>query len=304
MERAERWLRRYGRPLEAALWDFHFCGGSKEQVLRCLAAFQNEDGGFGHGLEPDCWLPKSSPIASWMAGQILVEIQAEPAEPVVRRLSDYLLSAEQVEPGMWPTVLPENNDHPHAIWWEWREDAQKEWMFNPSVELAAFLIVWSSSQGPEAALGWESLKPAVEYLLAADSVEWHCLRNYWQCLKLLQPYKKQFEAEVGYSYAEVEEKAKSLVRATIDRDAASWGHSYKPQPVEFVKSPADPLYGELRPLVEENLRFFLESRSDWGIWDITWGWGQCPEEFSVARRYWQGILAVERYKVLRAFGWV
>lgn len=44
MERAQAWLKRYGRPLEMALWDFHFAGGSKENVIRYLSAFQNEDG--------------------------------------------------------------------------------------------------------------------------------------------------------------------------------------------------------------------------------------------------------------------
>src|SRR5690554_2621523 len=104
MERAYAWLRRYGRPLELALWEYFFSGGPKENVLRCLAAFQNADGGFGHGLEPDFWLPRSSPMASWMAGQILVDIQADPEEGIVRRLRDYLLGAKQVQPGMWPSV--------------------------------------------------------------------------------------------------------------------------------------------------------------------------------------------------------
>ena len=62
------------------------------------------------------------------------------------------------------------------------------------------------------------------------------------------------------------------------------------------------LYSELKPLVEENLRFFLSSRDKWGIWGITWGWADYPSEFAIASRYWQGIRAVERYKTLRAFG--
>lgn len=47
MERAYAWLRRYGRPLELALWEYFFSGGPKENVLRCLAAFQNADGDSG-----------------------------------------------------------------------------------------------------------------------------------------------------------------------------------------------------------------------------------------------------------------
>lgn len=304
MQRAQLWLRRYGRPLEMALWDFHFAGGSRQNVLRYLCAFQNEDGGFGHGLEPDFWLPQSSPMASWMAGQILVEIQAPPSEPIVQRLVNYLMNADQVQPGMWPSVLPETSAYPHAVWWAWNADAQQEWLYNPSVELAAFLIYWTGEEGAAAELGWASLRAAVGHLLQADSVEWHGLRNYWQALKLLRPFQDRFRAEVGYAYSVVEQKAKSLILAVVDRDVHNWGRGYKPLPLDFVKDPGDPLYPELKLLVADNLRFYLQSRTDCGIWDITWNWGQYPEEFAVARRYWQGILAVERYKVLKAFGWI
>ena len=304
MERAEKWLRRYGRPLELALWEYHLGGGSKERVIQYLSAFQNEDGGFGHGLEADFWLPQSSPIASWMAGQILVEIQAGPEDYIVRRLMDYLMATEQVQPGMWPTVLPENNNYPHAPWWEWTPDAQKDWMFNPSVELAAFLIHWSGSQGLEAALGWMSLRHAFEYLMDADSVEWHGMKNFWQCLKLLRPFQDRFPEEVGFSFAQLEQKARTLILDVISREISGGGITYQPLPLDFVKDPADPLYEELKPLVEENLRVYWESRSEWGIWDITWGWADYPQEFAVARRYWQGILAVDRYKLFKAFGWI
>jgi hypothetical protein len=302
MERAQAWLKRYGRPLEMALWDFHFAGGSKENVIRYLSAFQNEDGGFGHGLEPDFWLPKSSPMASWMAGQILVEIKADLSDKIVERLIQYLMTCEQVLPGMWPTVLPENNDYPHAPWWHWSEEAQTTWMFNPSVELAAFLVYWSPPYSREAALGWQSLVPAVKYIMQVDGVDWHELRNFWQCLKLLRHHEGRFTAQFGYTFSEVESRLKGLILETVDGEPVGWAGAYKPLPLEFVKDASDPLYSELKPLVEENLRFFLSSRDKWGIWGITWGWADYPSEFAIASRYWQGIRAVERYKTLRAFG--
>ena len=101
MERAQAWLKRYGRPLEMALWDFHFAGGSKENVIRYLSAFQNEDGVSAMGWNRISG-PKSSPMASWMAGQILVEIKADLSDEIVERLIQYLMTCEQVLPGMWP----------------------------------------------------------------------------------------------------------------------------------------------------------------------------------------------------------
>ena len=50
-EKARRFMYRSARPVELARWQYHFEQGSKENVLKALAAYQNEDGGFGHGLE-------------------------------------------------------------------------------------------------------------------------------------------------------------------------------------------------------------------------------------------------------------
>jgi hypothetical protein len=52
-EHSSRWIKRNARPLEVARWEYHFEGGSKENILSFLSAFQNEDGGFGNGIEPD-----------------------------------------------------------------------------------------------------------------------------------------------------------------------------------------------------------------------------------------------------------
>ena len=57
------WIYRNARPLELALWQFDFENGSPERVADMLRFYQNEDGGFGNGVEPDSWNPESSPYA-------------------------------------------------------------------------------------------------------------------------------------------------------------------------------------------------------------------------------------------------
>lgn len=52
-ERARRFVYRNARPLDLARWKYHFENGSEQEVLAALSAYQNEDGGFGHGLEED-----------------------------------------------------------------------------------------------------------------------------------------------------------------------------------------------------------------------------------------------------------
>ena len=57
LRRAEAFIRGNGRELEKSLFDFYFSGGNKAGVIQSLKSFQNEDGGFGRGLEPDFRMP-------------------------------------------------------------------------------------------------------------------------------------------------------------------------------------------------------------------------------------------------------
>ena len=56
------WMKRNARPLECVRWAYLFEEGSREDVIKMLSAFQNDAGGFGHGLEPDSMLPDSNAV--------------------------------------------------------------------------------------------------------------------------------------------------------------------------------------------------------------------------------------------------
>ena len=73
-----------------------FENGSKEEVLKALSVYQNEDGGFGSALEPDCWNPNSAPVQTWVATEIIREIELDDQEdqehPVIQGILKYLSS--------------------------------------------------------------------------------------------------------------------------------------------------------------------------------------------------------------------
>ena len=60
-EKAKSFIDRHARPLDLARWQYHFENGTRDAVLDALKDYQNDDGGFGHGLEADCLNPNSSP---------------------------------------------------------------------------------------------------------------------------------------------------------------------------------------------------------------------------------------------------
>ena len=82
--RAREFLLQRARPLERALFRFHFENAPAAEVRRALAAFQNEDGGFGRALEPDFRLPASSAIATSLAFRHLREAMVPARDPMVR----------------------------------------------------------------------------------------------------------------------------------------------------------------------------------------------------------------------------
>ena len=60
-----------------ARWNYLFENGSKEDVASVLKTYQNDDGGFANALEPDCWNINSTPLQTWVATQIIKEINLD-----------------------------------------------------------------------------------------------------------------------------------------------------------------------------------------------------------------------------------
>jgi len=61
-EKARQFIYRQGDLLTRRRFAFHFEQGSNQPVLQALACYQNDDGGFGNGLELDITCPESSGI--------------------------------------------------------------------------------------------------------------------------------------------------------------------------------------------------------------------------------------------------
>jgi hypothetical protein len=88
-----------------------------------------------------------------------------------------------------------------------------------------------------------------------------------------------------------------------NKDVSSLDSSYEPLPLNFEDAPSHPLCEKLGQLVEKNLEFYRNQMTEKGVWEVPWSWGTYPEEFKVAEVEWKGILAVTRYKQLKAFGY-
>ena len=86
IDKAREFVTSNARLLERRLFGFHFEHGPASGVVEVLTSYQNPDGGFGWGLEPDKRDPASQPQDAQFALEVLDAVGAANSEPV-RRLA-------------------------------------------------------------------------------------------------------------------------------------------------------------------------------------------------------------------------
>ncbi|MGJ5694329.1 hypothetical protein ACM6RM_14275, partial [Streptomyces pratensis] len=100
------------RVLEQRRFAHLFLDGSADAVETAPAAYLNEDGGYGHALEPDLRGPVSQPTHTAHALSVLDSI-GRCAGPRVERVCRYLTGVSTKE-GALPAVLPSQRGYPAA----------------------------------------------------------------------------------------------------------------------------------------------------------------------------------------------
>jgi hypothetical protein len=92
-----------------------FADGPTEPVVAALAAYRNDDGGFGHALEPDLRCPQSQPGPTLYALEMLHEAGRLDGE-LAGGAGAWFASISDGE-GAIPSVVPGFERYPHAPWW-------------------------------------------------------------------------------------------------------------------------------------------------------------------------------------------
>jgi hypothetical protein len=135
------WMYRNARQIELSIWRYHFENGNTEDVLSSLSVYQNDDGGFGHGLEPDSWNPNSSPYTTLTAINILNSINFnDNHHPIIQGIFKFLERKIYCSENGWDFNIPSNNDYAHAPWWTYNEEANKVEGIGVTAGIASFIL--------------------------------------------------------------------------------------------------------------------------------------------------------------------
>ncbi|MBR6752593.1 MAG: hypothetical protein IKM05_01010 [Clostridia bacterium] len=297
-EKARKFMYRSARPIELARWQYHFENGSKENVLTALAAFQNEDGGFGHGLEADSMNPHSSPITTWNACMILREIDwQEKSHPIVQGILRYLGSGKDFseEHQQWMNTIPSNNDYPHAIWWGFKDES--DYKYNPTAMLAGFILKFCEQGTVLYEKGVRIAKEAVAWFMEkvpqVDRHETACFVTLYEYLKETEPDIVDMEA---LAFA-----LKTQVNANITRDTEKWQTEYVDKPSAFFIVPGSMFYEDNKEIASFECEFIQQTQLADGSFRVNWQWWNEYKEFEASKWVWKCVITLENMRYIKAF---
>ncbi|MEX0761833.1 MAG: hypothetical protein WD208_09520 [Dehalococcoidia bacterium] len=294
---AKSFIEDKARTVDIALFRHEFENGEPGAVEDALSVYQNDDGGFGHGIEPDFRTPASTPIATTVGLQHASEAGLTAESPVVQGAIRYLAETfDAMIPG-WPLVTPAMDDAPHAPWWNYahegmhRGEDPAEWG-NPNAEIAGYLLDYPTLV-PDGLTG-TVLELVAENILSqpVNDIQMYVLLCYGRLL----------EHPGLPDRGRMLDKALSATRAAVDHTPEAWsGHSFKP--LWAAPTPASPLAPAVEDVIDANLDYEIEEQRADGSWLPNWNWGgHYPEAWEQASVEWAGRLTTATLRSLRAYG--
>ncbi len=279
MDAARAFLVSNARVLDRRRYERLFEGGPAEPVRDAIAAYRNDDGGFGHALEPDGRTPASQPIAIELALRTMNETDVWDAD-LVAGACDWLERNAPAAGGV-TGVHPSIADWPHAPWLE--PDAGSP----PSLittGLISGLLHARAAQHP--------------WLDRATTLMWE------RIAELADPGPYQLHGVVAFlEHVPDRERAlaawsdvEPLIREVVTLDPAAPGEvhgplAFAPEPDSLARRMFD------GATIEAHLDHLAGAQLEDGGWTFNWlAWSP------VAERDWRGSVTVDALRMLRANG--
>jgi len=293
-EQARQSITKYGRPLEKAIFNKYFSQGSEQEILNELKKFQNEDGGFGHGIESDFRLPLSTSMATSIGLRILSDIEeTDESSQMIKSALGYLETSFDKKRNGWFAVNKEVNNYPHAFWWHFNEESNvsiidRNWG-NPSAEIIAYLYKYRHY------VQTLDIEGLVEYAINQIEIkqEFNSENEIFCYIKLYEVLPKKFKERL-------ENRIVFAIKQVIVYDEHEW-HRYVPRPIEFVKKIDSNKFGILVSKLNDNLNFVIEELELNGKMNPPWDKSYYEGDLKQAYNEWIGVLTLKALITLDRF---
>jgi len=276
---AAEFMAGHARVLDRRVFQRLFQGGAPEPVRDAVAAYRNDDGGFGHALEPDLRAAASQPAAVEMALRIMDAADAWD-EQLVRDAIDWLTSIAPSEGGA-TFVLPTLSQGPHAPWWVPAEGNPVSLIQTGQI---AGVLYARGFNHPWRDGATEVMWRGIDHITEPNAYE------MFGVLAFLQHVPDRPRAENALQ--RIGRSLRDLV--TLDPNAEGETHS----PLDFAPLPdsiARSLFDDAT--IEAHLDHLAGAQREDGGWTFNW-----PAWSPAAEADWRGFLTVDALRVLRANG--
>jgi len=281
IDAAAGFLAASGRILDRRRYERLFAGEGACPVRDAVAAYRNDDGGFGHGLEPDGRAPGSQPAAVELALRILHEADAWDEE-LAAGACDWLERTAPAEGGA-TFVAPSISGWPHAPWWQ------------PEEGLPASLISTGRIAGTLHARGVQH-----PWLTKATELLWSRVERLGPVgpydllgvLSFLEHVPDRAQAEAAFE--QVGQRLLQPDLIALDPDAPGEVHGpldYAPLPESLARRLFD------QETITAHLDHLAGAQHQDGGWMFNW-----PVWSPLAELDWRGSVTVDALRVLRANG--
>ncbi|QNG60475.1 hypothetical protein H4O14_02805 [Bacillus sp. PAMC26568] len=284
--KARTFMLEKARKVDRALYLFEFENGAKEDVITELEVFQNRDGGFGNGLEPDFRCEESSAMASTIGLQYLSRVKADEGDAILKDVIAYFLQTYQKDIPGWEKVPPEVESAPRAPWWNYQQGGS-DWG-NPNAEILGYFYEYKSLIPANRLSGLTDY--AISHLQNQKEYEFHELLCYLRLadkasqdiLREMTPYLDEF------------------VNKCIVVNPENWG-GYGLQPAGVIHSPNSRYYPLFAESTEQNIDAIIDQQTEDGSFEPNWSWGQYEDTWLLAKEEWKGWITLEKLRLLREF---
>ena len=296
---AKKFILKNSRPLDMARWNYLFEDGSKEDVISVLKTYQNDDGGFANALEPDCWNINSTPLQTWVATQIIKEINLDDKNhPIIKGILDYLSSKDEFDGHRWHglNTVVTNDNYPHAPWWSYKQ--KQELTYNPTASLIGFILKYAEKDTAIYRSACELSEEAYDYFKKNFPLE---SMHESACFVELYNYMKECSI---FNLLDMEEFKKLLqkqIKQVITYDTKIWSTDYICKPSLFINSKSSDFYLENKEICDFEYEFILKTQNEDGSWGVTWDWNDYPEQWAISKNWWQSDIIIKNIKYIREF---
>lgn len=269
------------RLLERSIFEQNFLNASPSRIINILRTYQNDDGGFGHALEPDLRCPESQPLFVEFGLRTLYDCKLR--DPgLAAKACEFLSRQADLKEGI-PLVFPSSRRYPHAA------HMDGPYAEHPSMERLTSLVGLLKYQGINHPWLEQAVETCVAFIEDNNFTDAHTVLNAF-CL---------VEALAGERTVEqlFNKLSADLLKASffnLDPHARTYGLTpltFAPSPTSFCRR----LFTDDQ--IKAHLDALVAQQDPDGGWPIQW-----EPPAGTSRMEWRGYKTVLALTTLRAYG--